>query len=152
MFPKLVYQHQNWPSPCTWRDLYCTTWVKPFLPNVHSDQLICLLVLNVKTSATKVTGVSFGTLRHYMLQNVKMMSVSIRSWKPQLSYKWDDYFPSFLIFKACVSYYFTFHQTKALKKLWKMLFVSPKLLFWFLQYSNLRRKLGSWKWKNYDII
>ena len=36
---------------------------------------------------------------------------------------------------------FTFHQNKALKKLWKMLFVSPKLFFWFLQYSNFRRKL-----------
>ena len=40
--------------------------------------------------------------------------------------------------------FFTFHQNKALKKLWKMLFVSTKQLFWFLQYSNFRRKLGSW--------
>ena len=37
---------------------------------------------------------------------------------------------------------FTFHQNRALKKLCKMLFVLPKLLFWLLQYSNFRRKLG----------
>ena len=30
-----------------------------FLPNEHSDKLICLLVLNLKISITKVTGVSF---------------------------------------------------------------------------------------------
>ena len=33
--------------------------------------------------------------------------------------------------------------------------VSPKLLFWFLQYSNFEenmRKLGSWKWNNYGIM
>ena len=33
-----------------------------------------------------------------------------------------------------------------------MLFVSPKLLFWFLQYSNFRKKLESQKWNNYDIM
>ena len=31
-----------------------------------------------------------------------------------------------------------------------MLFVSPKLLFWFLQYSSFRKKLGSWN--NYEIM
>ena len=49
-------------------------------------------------------------------------------------------------------HYFSLHQNKALKKLWKMLFVSPKLLFWFLRYSNFMRKLGSWKQNNYGII
>ena len=58
-----------------------------FLTNVHSDQLICLLVLNLKTSITKVTEVSFETPKDYMLQNLKMISLSVRSWKPQLSYK-----------------------------------------------------------------
>ena len=46
---------------------------------------------------------------------------------------------------------FTFHQGKSFKKLWKVLFVSPKLLFWLLEYSDLRRKLGKRK-KSYDLI
>ena len=32
---------------------------------------------------TKVIGVSFETPKDYMLQNLKMVSLSIRSWKPQ---------------------------------------------------------------------
>ena len=137
MYLKLLYQHQNWPSPYIWRDLCCATWIKPFLPNLHSDQPICLLVLSLKMFITKVTRVSFGTPKDNMLQNLKMISLSIRSWRPQLSNRWQNYFPSLFILKACVSYYFTFHQNSVLTKLWKMLFVSPKLLFWFLQYSNL---------------
>ena len=64
----------------------------------------------------------------------------------------DGLFPSSFLFKASISYYFTFHKNEALKKLWKMLLVSPKLLFWFLQYSNIRKKLESLKWNNYDIM
>ena len=37
--------------------------------------------------------------------------------------------------------FLTFHQNKALKKLWKMLFVSLKLFFWFLQHSNFWKKI-----------
>ena len=107
---------------------YCSTWVTPFWPNMYPDELICQLVLDLKISITKVTGVLFGTPEGYMLQNLKMMPLTIRSWKPQLSHKWQNYFPSLFIFKACVSYYV---YIKALKELWKMLFVSPKLLFWF---------------------
>ena len=44
--------------------------------------------------------------------------------------------------KACISCYLTFHQNKALKKLLKMFFVSPKPLLWFLKYANFRRKSG----------
>ena len=109
----------------SWRDLYCATWVKNFLPNVRSDQLICLVVLNFKTTITKVTGVSFGTPKNYMPQNPKTIPLPIRSCKPQLSYNWQDYFPSLFIFKACVCYYFN----KAFKKLWKMLFISLNCSF-----------------------
>ena len=143
MGQKLVHQRQNWPSPWIWRYLYLCHLNKVFWPNVHPHKLICLLVLNLKMFITKVTGVSFGTPKDYMLQNLKMMPLSISLWKPQLSCKWSDYFPSLFIFKAYDSYYFAFHQNKVLKKLWKLLFVSSKLLFWFLQYSNFRCKLGS---------
>ena len=33
-----------------------------------------------------------------------------------------------------------------------MFFVSSKLLFWFLQCSNFRKKLKILKWNNYDIM
>ena len=97
MYPKLVYQHQNWPSPCIWTDLYCSTWVKPFLPNVHSDQLIYLFVFNWKMSTTKVTKVSFGTPKDWLPKNLKMILPSIRSWKPQFRDKSYDYFQSLFI-------------------------------------------------------
>ena len=85
MYPKLVYQHQTRPGSCIWRDLYCATSVKPSLPNAHSDELMCLLMLNLKTLITKVIEVSFGTPRDYTLQNLQM--ISVRSWKPQFSNK-----------------------------------------------------------------
>ena len=121
MYPKFVYQHQNWLNPFIWRDLYCATWVKPFWPNVQSDQLTCLLVLKLKTSITKITGVSFGTAKDYMLQNLKIMSLSSRSWKPLLSHKWKDYFPSLFIFKACAPYFLHFTKIKPLKSYEKCL-------------------------------
>ena len=81
----------------------------------------------------------------FMLENLKMIPLSTWSWKPQLSQKWRVCFPFLLIFKTCVSKFFTFRQNKALAKLSKMLFVSPQLLYWFLQCSNFRRKLRSRK-------
>ena len=33
-----------------------------------------------------------------------------------------------------------------------MLFVPPKLLFRFLQYSSIRKKAGNLKWNNCDIM
>ena len=47
MGPKLVYQHQNWLSPCVWRDLYLCYMRKAFWLND-------LLVLNLKMSTAKV--------------------------------------------------------------------------------------------------
>ena len=32
---------------------YSATWVKPFWPNMHPDELICQFVLNLKMSITK---------------------------------------------------------------------------------------------------
>ena len=52
---------------------------------MHPDEPICQFVLNLKTSITKVTGVSFETLKDYMLQNINMTPLTIKSWKPQLS-------------------------------------------------------------------
>ena len=60
---------------------------KSFWLNVHPDKLICLLLLDLKMPITKVTGASFGTPKDYMLQNQTLMSLSIRSLKPQPSYK-----------------------------------------------------------------
>ena len=58
---------------------YCVTSVKPFWSNMHPDEQIVQLV---KISISNVTGVSFGTPKDYILQNLKMMSLTIRSWKP----------------------------------------------------------------------
>ena len=88
----------------------------------------------------------------FMLENLKMIPLSTWSWKPQLSQKWRVCFPFLLIFKTCVSKFFTFRQNKALAKLSKMLFVSPQLFYWFLQCSNFRRKLRRRKLNNYDIL
>ena len=49
---------------------------------MHPDELICQPVLNLKMYITKVTGVSLETPKDYMLQNLKMMPLTIRSWKP----------------------------------------------------------------------
>ena len=109
MCPKFLYQHENRPcilAPKSGEIYYCATWVKPFWPNVHPDELICQFVRNLKMSVTKVTGVSLETLKDCMLQNLKMIPLTIRSWKPELSHKWQDDFPSLFIFKACISYYF----------------------------------------------
>ena len=56
----------------------CDTRVKPFWPNVQPHKLICLLVLNLKMPITKVTGVLFGNLKDYMLQNLRIMPLSTR--------------------------------------------------------------------------
>ena len=41
----------------------------------------------------------------------------------------------------CLLLFLRFTKTKPLKSYEKCFFVSPKLFFWFLQYSNFRRKL-----------
>ena len=94
-FRSLKLMHQNWYTnvkiglaPASGEICTCDTWVKSFWVNMHPDKLICLLVLNLKMPVTKVTGVSFGTPKDYMLQNLKMITLSIWYWKPQLSYKW----------------------------------------------------------------
>ena len=74
----------------------CDTWVKPFWSYVHPDDLICQLVLFLKMSITKITGVSFGTLRD---TNNQILETQGR-------YKWQDYCPALFIFKACVCDYF----------------------------------------------
>ena len=68
MCQKLVYQRQNWPSPCIWRDLYLCHLSKVFIKvlNVHPHKLICLFTITELT-ITKVTGVSFGTSKDHML-------------------------------------------------------------------------------------
>ena len=54
---------------------------------MHPGELICQLVLNLKIYIPKVTGVSFGTPKDYMLQNLKMITLTIRSWKSQRNHK-----------------------------------------------------------------
>ena len=55
MCPKLKYQHLIGPVPASGEICTVKLQLKPFLPDVHSDQLICLLVANLKTYVTKVT-------------------------------------------------------------------------------------------------
>ena len=57
MCPKFVYQHQNWPSPDSREIYYCANWIKPVWPNMHPNELICQLMLNLKMSITKGTAV-----------------------------------------------------------------------------------------------
>ena len=85
MCPKLKYQHLIGPVPASGEICTVKLQLKPFLPDVHSDQLICLLVANLKTSVIKVTEVSFGIPKDCMLQNPKIILLSIISWKPELS-------------------------------------------------------------------
>ena len=87
MCQKLLYQHQNWSSPCIWRDMSLCHLNKVFLAKCVPVKLICLLVLNLKMLITKVTEVLFGPPKEYMLQNLKMTPLSIKSSKPQLSCK-----------------------------------------------------------------
>ena len=85
MYQNLVYQSQNWPSFCIWRDLYLcklSKVIKSLWLNVHPDKLIYLLVLNLKMPITKVNGVSFGIPKDCMLQNLTMMPLSMISSKP----------------------------------------------------------------------
>ena len=65
----------------------CANLVRSFCVNVHSDKLICLLVLNLKMSITKLNRVLFGNPNNNMLRTLKMMPLSIRSSKLQFSYK-----------------------------------------------------------------
>ena len=74
MSPKLVYQRQYWPSPCSGDICTYASLVKSFWANVHPDKLICMLVLNLKKSITKLTRVSFGTSKDYMLQKCVSLS------------------------------------------------------------------------------
>ena len=108
MCPKFGYKHQKRPSPApeSGQIYCCATLLKPFWPNMHPDKLICQFVLNLKMSVTKASGVSFETSNDYILQKSQKGVTNNRSWKPQLSPKLHDYFPSVFIFKACVSYYF----------------------------------------------
>ena len=85
MCPKLIYQHLIGLVPASGEMCTVKLQLKPLLPDVHSDQLICLLVANLKMSVTKVNEVSFGIPKDCMLQNLKIILLSIISWKPELS-------------------------------------------------------------------
>ena len=52
----------------------------------NPDKLICLLVLNLKMSITKVTGVSFGTPTDYMLPNLKIMALCSSASKDRITF------------------------------------------------------------------
>ena len=86
MCPKFVYNIKIGLAPESGNIYYCATWLKPFWLNMHSDELICQFLLNLKMFITKVTGVSFGTV-DYMLQNLKMFPLTIKSWKLQFTHK-----------------------------------------------------------------
>ena len=132
MYPKLVYQHQNRPSPASGE--ICTVPLeKVFL--TKCAQLIYLLVLNLKTSITKVTGVSLGTPKDYMLKNFKLIPLSIRSQTPQLSYKWRITFHPCSNSKLLSPIILHFTKIKLLKSYEKC----------FLFHLNCS------KWNNYDI-
>ena len=131
----MVYNVKIGLAP-VYRDICtCATWVKSFWLNVLPDKLICLLVLNLKMFIIKLTRVSFGTPKGYMLQ--KCVPLSIRSWKPQPSYEWQDYFPSLCIFKACIPFILNFTKINLLK--------SYKKCFLF----QLNCTFGSW---NMEIL
>ena len=64
-----------------------------------------------------------------------------------------------LIVKACVNYFISifFHQIIALQKLWKLFFISSRMLFSFSRYSNVcnffpfqtfQIQKGKWNWNN----
>ena len=108
---------------------------------MHSDQLICLLVLNLKTSITKVTEVSFETPKDYMLQNLKMISSQILETPTQL--QMTGFLSIFVHVQSLSPIILHFTKINPLKSNKERFFVSPKLLLWFLQYSDFRRKLGS---------
>ena len=94
----------------------CATWAKPLLSNAHLDKLISLLLLNLKMSITKVTGVSFEYTKNYIQENLKMMLLSIRSsWKLQLNYKWHDFFNLCTFSKLVPSIISYFAKLKPLK-------------------------------------
>ena len=73
--------------------------------------------IHLETSITKVTGVSFGTPKDYMPQNLKMIPFQSDLGNPDSAINDRITFHFFFIVKACVSYYFIFHQNEALKML-----------------------------------
>ena len=71
---------------------------------------------NLKMSITKITGVSFGTPKDYMLQNLKMMPLSDLG-NPNSATNGRITFHLCSCSKFVSPIVFTFHQNKALKKL-----------------------------------
>ena len=84
---------------------------------MHPDKLICQLVLNLKMSITKVTGVSFGTPKDYMLQNLKMMPLTSDLGNSNSTTNGIIAFHLCSYSKLVSPIIFTFHQNKSLKKL-----------------------------------
>ena len=76
MYPKIICQHQNLSSSCIWRDLELCYLSNAFLVKYAPDKLICLFVLNLKISITKVTGVSLGTPRLYAVKSQNDVSIN----------------------------------------------------------------------------
>ena len=102
--------------------------------------MICQFALNLKMSITAVTGVSFETLKDYMLQNLKMMPLTIKTpTLPQMTRLFSIFVHIQSLFLLLFSH---FSKIEPLKSYGKCFFFSPKQLIWFLQYSNFRRKLG----------
>ena len=77
MYTKLVCQDQNWPSSF-WRDLHLCHQSKAFFTKCSpwSTDLSARAQL-----LSKVVGVPFGFSKDYMLQNLKIIPLSIKSWK-----------------------------------------------------------------------
>ena len=69
---------------------------------------------------------------------------------------WLKLFKQFQNLKLVLTFFF--HQMIALRKLWKILFISSKKLFWFSRYSNFcnfslpfhtfQIQKDKWKWNN----
>ena len=98
-----------------------------------------------------------------MLQSLKMMLVSIRSsWRPKSATNDSTSFSLWSFPKLVFCHYFIFHQHKALKKLWEILFFHLKHSygFWSIQFfeiflflvQSLKIVTRSWKWCHSDVV
>ena len=118
---------------------YCATWLKHLWPNIHlMNWSICLHStwkfilfkwLEFHLKLQKTIGHEISKWCHWQSDLVQPNSGT----NGRITFRLCSYS------KLLSPIMFTFHQNKALKMLWKMLFSSYKLLVWFLQYSTFRR-------------
>ena len=104
-FPWL-YHHQNRPSLQIWRDLLMCHLSKVFLPKSApwwNDLSVCAQLENVYYCSN--WSFIWNSKRLYATKS-QNDATNNQILETQLCHKWQDYFPSLFIFKACFSYYF----------------------------------------------